>query len=92
MITCIGVGPGDIGFLTQRAASLISEADVVAGFDTVVNFVRSIISADAQVVTMGYKDQTERLKEVADLHQDAVRCKIEPMSRSMTPRPLRSLA
>ena len=60
MITCIGVGPGDIGFLTQKAASLIGAADVVAGFDAVVNVVGSIIPGRASVITMGYKDQTER--------------------------------
>jgi len=43
MIICIGAGPGDIGYLTQRGAELIRNADVVAGFDAVVNVVQSII-------------------------------------------------
>ena len=37
MIICIGAGPGDIGYLTQRGAELIRNADLVAGFDAVVN-------------------------------------------------------
>ena len=28
MIICIGAGPGDVGYLTQRGAELIREADV----------------------------------------------------------------
>ena len=36
MIICIGAGPGDIGYLTQRGAQLIREADVVAGFEAVL--------------------------------------------------------
>ena len=37
MIHCIGAGPGDPGYLTLRAAELIAAADVVAGFDAVLD-------------------------------------------------------
>ncbi|MDO9405900.1 MAG: cobalt-precorrin-7 (C(5))-methyltransferase [Polaromonas sp.] len=74
MITCIGAGPGDLGYLTQRGAQLIREADVVAGFNTVVDVVRDIIPAGAGVVLMNYRDQTERLAEVAALHHAGKRC------------------
>lgn len=68
MIICIGAGPGDIGYLTQRGAELIREADVVAGFDAVVNVVQSIIPATAQVVLMNYRDQVAQLDLVAAAH------------------------
>ncbi|RYF35866.1 MAG: cobalt-precorrin-7 (C(5))-methyltransferase, partial [Comamonadaceae bacterium] len=74
MIICIGAGPGDLGYLTQRGAQIIREADVVAGFDTVVDVVRSLIPASAGVVTMNYRDQTERLAEVASAHHAGKRC------------------
>lgn len=74
MIICIGVGPGDVGFLPQRSVELIRSADVVAGFDAVVNVVRSLIPASAQVVTMGYRDQVARLDEVAICHHAGKRC------------------
>jgi precorrin-6y C5,15-methyltransferase (decarboxylating) CbiE subunit len=74
MIVCIGAGPGDTGYLTQRGADLIRSADVVAGFDAVVNIVRSLISPKAEVITMGYRDQTEKLKQVAAAHQSDRRC------------------
>ncbi|MBI3897180.1 MAG: cobalt-precorrin-7 (C(5))-methyltransferase [Gammaproteobacteria bacterium] len=74
MIICIGAGPGDTGYLTQRGADLIRNADVVAGFDAVVNVVRSLIPATAEIVTMGYKDQTEKLAQVAVSHHAGKRC------------------
>lgn len=74
MIVCIGAGPGDIGYLTQRGAELIRNADVVAGFNAVVNVVRSVISPVAEIVTMGYRDQTEKLAQVAQAHHAGKRC------------------
>lgn len=74
MIICIGAGPGDVGYLTQRGAELIRNADVVAGFNAVVNVVRSIIPSAAEVVLMGYRDQTEKLAQVAQAHHAGKRC------------------
>lgn len=74
MITCIGAGPGDLGFLTLRGKELVESADVVAGFDAVVNLVRPLIPANATVVTMGYKDQVAKLDEVAAAHREGKRC------------------
>src|SRR5579864_9404801 len=74
MIVCLGAGPGSLDYLTQRGAELVRTADVVAGFDAVVNVVRPLIPADARVVTMGYRDQTEKLLEVARAHQANRRC------------------
>ncbi|MBV9731996.1 MAG: cobalt-precorrin-7 (C(5))-methyltransferase [Verrucomicrobia bacterium] len=74
MICCVGVGPGDLGFLTRRGQELIEGADVVAGFTAVADLVRSLVKPDARVITMGYKDQVERLKEVAHLHRAGSKC------------------
>lgn len=74
MIICIGAGPGDIGYLPQRSAGLIRDADVIAGFDAVVNVVRPLIPARAEVVLMGYKDQVAQLEHVARLHHAGKRC------------------
>jgi precorrin-6y C5,15-methyltransferase (decarboxylating) CbiE subunit len=74
MIICIGAGPGDLGYLTQRGAELIREADLVAGFEAVLNVVRAIIPAQAAVVTMGYRDQVEKLAGVAKAHHEGKRC------------------
>lgn len=76
MITCIGAGPGDLGYLTLRGRALIEEADVVAGFTAVVDLVRSLISPNAVVVTMGYKDQVAKLDEVAAFHAQGKKCAV----------------
>ena len=74
MIICVGAGPGDQAYLTQRAAELIRSADIVAGFDAVVNLVRSIIPATAQIITMGYRDQTDKLQHMAHHHHAGKNC------------------
>jgi len=74
MIICIGAGPGDTGYLTQRGAELIRGADMVAGFDAVVNIVRELIPQAAEIVTMGYRDQTDKLTHVAAQHHAGRRC------------------
>jgi cobalt-precorrin-7 (C5)-methyltransferase len=74
MIICVGAGPGSLDYLTQRGAQLVRTAEVVAGFDAVVNLVRPLIAPDARVVTMGYRDQTAKLSEVARAHHANRRC------------------
>lgn len=74
MITCVSVGPGDLGFLTQRAAELFKSADVVAGFDSVLKLVQDIVSPSAQIVTMSYSNQVAKLQEVADAHHSGKHC------------------
>lgn len=74
MIVCIGAGPGDTGYLTQRGAELIRSADVVAGFDAVINVVKDLIPENAEIVYMGYKDQTEKLEYTAEKHHAGKNC------------------
>jgi cobalt-precorrin-7 (C5)-methyltransferase len=74
MIVCVGAGPGSLDYLTRRGADLVREADVVAGFDAVVDLVRPLIAPGARVVSMGYRDQTAKLQEVAAAHHAKQRC------------------
>ncbi|CAB3792778.1 cobalt-precorrin-7 (C(5))-methyltransferase [Pararobbsia alpina] len=74
MIICTGVGPGHLDFVTRGAAEHIANADVVAGFDAVVDVVRPLIPATTQIVTMGYRDQVAQLDVVAQLHHAGKRC------------------
>ncbi len=74
MIVCIGAGPGDTGYLTRRGAELIHSADVVAGFNAVVDIVRGLILPASKIVTMGYRDQVGKLAEVAAAHHTGKRC------------------
>src|SRR5260364_443467 len=74
MIICAGVGPGHLDFMTRGVAHHIANADVVAGFDAVVEIIRPLIPVTAQIVTMNYRDQVAQLKRVAGEHHAGKRC------------------
>ena len=63
-VYAVGIGPGNSEYLTRRGARAIREADVVVGFETVVEFVEGEIDGDA--LTCGYDDEPETLAEFAD--------------------------
>ena len=58
-VYAVGIGPGNSEYLTRRGARAIREADVVVGFETVVEFVREEITGEA--LTCGYRDEPEVL-------------------------------
>jgi precorrin-6y C5,15-methyltransferase (decarboxylating) CbiE subunit len=74
MIVCVGAGPGSLEYMTRRGADLVRNAEVVAGFDAVVEIVSPLISTDARVIRMGYRDQTTKLAEVAEAHKANKHC------------------
>ena len=59
-VTIVGVGPGDNGFLTLKGKQAIEEADLVAGFATVLNVIRPF-AKKAELCSMAYRDQEEVL-------------------------------
>jgi cobalt-precorrin-7 (C5)-methyltransferase len=63
-VYAVGIGPGNPEYLTPRGRRAIAEADVVVGFETVVDFVRG--ETDAEVLTCGYRDEGETLSTFAD--------------------------
>ncbi|NIC00202.1 cobalt-precorrin-7 (C(5))-methyltransferase [Halobacterium sp. R2-5] len=63
-VHAVGVGPGSPEFLTPRGERAIREADVVVGFETVVEFVAD--RTDADLLTCGYRDEGETLAAFAD--------------------------
>ena len=63
-VHALGVGPGSPEYLTGRGRELLDEADVVVGFSTVVDVVRS--ETDAALLECGYDDQEDRLAAFAD--------------------------
>ncbi len=63
-VYAVGIGPGNPEYLTRRGARAIREADVVVGFETVVEFVDGEIEGEA--LTCGYQDEPEVLAEFAD--------------------------
>ena len=59
-VTIVGVGPGDNGFLTLKGKQAIEEADLVAGFETVLNVIRPFAETSA-LCSMAYRNQEEVL-------------------------------
>ena len=59
-VTIVGVGPGDAGYLTLKGKQAIEEADLVAGFETVLNVVRPF-AKKAEICSMAYRNQEEVL-------------------------------
>ena len=60
-VHAVGVGPGATGLLTDRAAAILADADVVVGFETVVDVIRDV--TDATLLSCGYDDQEETLAD-----------------------------
>ena len=60
-----------MAFLTPRGRRAIREADVVVGFETVVEFVRG--ETDADLLTCGYRDEGETLATFAERVADGER-------------------
>jgi len=54
--TIVAVGPGDNGFLTLKGRQAIEEADLVAGFETVLNVIKPF-AGKAELCSMAYRDQ-----------------------------------
>ena len=60
-VTIIGVGPGDGAYLTLKARERLEQADLVAGFRTVLDVVAPW-TANAEVCPMSYRDQEDVLE------------------------------
>ena len=63
-IHAVGIGPGDLDYLTPWGRRAIERADVVVGFETVVGFVADV--TDADLLTCGYRDEARTLAAFAE--------------------------
>ncbi|WP_225334388.1 cobalt-precorrin-7 (C(5))-methyltransferase [Halomicrobium urmianum] len=63
-VHAVGIGPGNPDYLTPRGDRAIREADVVVGFETVVEFVAGRTEAD--LLTCGYREEGETLARFAE--------------------------
>ncbi|WP_246999903.1 cobalt-precorrin-7 (C(5))-methyltransferase [Halosolutus gelatinilyticus] len=63
-VYAVGVGPGNLEYLTPRGERALREADVVVGFTTVTEFVED--RTDADLLTCGYEDEANALREFGE--------------------------
>ncbi|AEH37397.1 cobalt-precorrin-7 (C(5))-methyltransferase [Halopiger xanaduensis] len=65
-VYAVGIGPGNLEYLTPRGERAIREADVIVGFTTVVEFVEELTDEDTDLLTCGYKDEAAALEEFGE--------------------------
>lgn len=63
-VHAVGIGPGDPAYLTPTGRNAIEAADVVVGFETVIDHINEYITGTT--LPCGYRDQTEQLAVFAD--------------------------
>ncbi len=71
-VALVGVGPGDPSYVTHKVAALVAEAEVVAGFATVLAVVDQWITGERLVLI--YKNQEALLAELGRRHAAGRRC------------------
>lgn len=59
-VYAVGIGPGNTEYLTPRGQTAIYNADVVVGFESVVDFIADL--TDAELLTCGYEDEQDTLE------------------------------
>ena len=72
MIYCVGVGPGDKKHITNYAVELISNADVVVGFEYVLKIIETYLKSNTKTYVLTYKIQVSKLEEIARLHHQGL--------------------
>ena len=61
-ITIVGIGPGDLGNMTERAKEAILSAEVIVGYDTYVKLVEPLITTQ-EVVRAAMTEEVLRARE-----------------------------
>lgn len=74
MIYALGIGPGDPQLLPLKSLAVLKKADIIAGFETVLNYAKPNFPATAELVSLTYKNQQEKLEEVGVLSREGKVC------------------
>ncbi len=74
MIYAVGIGPGDPDMLPHKTVLLLQDADVISGFETVLNLAEKHFNPNAVRISMGYKDQSQKLEQVGELSRAGKTC------------------
>ncbi len=69
MLSVVGIGPGSLDLMTERARARISSADVIMGNVRYIELIKDIIPASAEVVIGRMGTEVERAKKAVELGQ-----------------------
>lgn len=67
MLSVVGIGPGSLDLLTERARERISSADIIMGNERYIGLIRGIIPVSAEVITGKMGTEVERAKKAVEL-------------------------
>ena len=63
-VTAVGIGPGNPAYTTGIVRDELARADVVVGFETVIDYVDSLVGGDT--LTCGYDDEAATLERFGE--------------------------
>ncbi len=69
MLSVVGIGPGSVDLMTERARARISGADVIMGNVRYIELIKDVIPASAEVVIGRMGTEVERAKKAVELGQ-----------------------
>jgi precorrin-3B C17-methyltransferase len=61
----VGIGPGSLSYLTQRARVVLESVDTVAGYKTYIELVRPLIEGK-QIISTGMTQEVQRVEAAID--------------------------
>lgn len=62
----VGIGPGEVGHITQKALDALFEAEVIVGYKTYVKLIKGLIKGK-EVVSTGMTQEVDRCKAAIEL-------------------------
>ncbi len=67
MLAVVGIGPGSLDLLTERARTRISSADVIMGNERYIELIKEIIPTSAELIIGKMGTEVERAKKAVEL-------------------------
>ncbi|MCW3134755.1 MAG: precorrin-3B C(17)-methyltransferase [Methanophagales archaeon] len=67
MLSVVGIGPGALDLMTERARVRISSADVIMGNERYIELIKDILPASAEVIIGRMGTEVERAKKAVEL-------------------------
>ncbi|KAF5436204.1 precorrin-3B C17-methyltransferase [Candidatus Methanophagaceae archaeon] len=67
MLSVVGIGPGSLDLLTERARTRISRADVIMGNERYIELIKEILPTNAELIIGKMGTEVERAKKAVEL-------------------------